>query len=121
MKITPKPNWPGVGCTASDLVCTYCTCGVQDNGAIGFVVLPTIEILGLIIIMFHNTLPIVGCTTSYLVCTSFTPRVQENCAIGLVVLQSTPRDQYQTFAIPLRLVQGSAFSLPLFPLHICNM
>ena len=29
------PNWPGVACTTSDLVCTSCTRGVQENGAIG--------------------------------------------------------------------------------------
>ena len=58
LKITPKPNWPGIGCTTSDLVCTSCTCGVQENGAIGLVVLQSTEILGLII-MFHNTIPIV--------------------------------------------------------------
>ena len=36
-------------CTASGLVCTSCTDGVQEKGAIGFVVLQTAEILGLII------------------------------------------------------------------------
>ena len=30
----PKPNWPGVGCTTSDLGCTSCTPGVQEIGAI---------------------------------------------------------------------------------------
>ena len=50
-----KPDWPGVGCTTSDLVCTSCTRGVQENGAIGLVVLQSTEILGLI--MFHNTFP----------------------------------------------------------------
>ena len=39
-KITPKPNWPGVGCMTSDLVCTSCTRGVQKNGAIGLVRTP---------------------------------------------------------------------------------
>ena len=38
-----------VYCTASDLVCTSCTRGVQENGAIGLVILQTTEILGLII------------------------------------------------------------------------
>ena len=36
-------------CTTSALVCTSCTRGVQENGAIGLVVLHTTEILGLII------------------------------------------------------------------------
>ena len=36
-------------CTTSALVCTSCTRGVQENGAIGLVVLQTTEILGLII------------------------------------------------------------------------
>ena len=49
LKITPRPNWPGVRCTPSDLVCTSCTRGVQKNGAIGLVILQTTEILGLII------------------------------------------------------------------------
>ena len=43
---------PGVRCTTSALVCTYCTRGVQENGAIGLVELQTAEILGLIIICF---------------------------------------------------------------------
>ena len=38
------------------LVCTCCTRGVQENGAIGLVVLQTAEILGLII-LFRNTFP----------------------------------------------------------------
>ena len=38
------------------LVCPSCTRGVQENGAIGLVVLQTAEILGLI--MFRNTFPI---------------------------------------------------------------
>ena len=46
---TPKPRGPGVRCTTSALVCTSCTHGVQENGAIGLVVLQTAEILGLII------------------------------------------------------------------------
>ena len=33
----------------SALVCIYCTRGVQENAAIGFVVLQSAEILGLII------------------------------------------------------------------------
>ena len=36
-------------CTTSALVCTSCTRGVQENGAICLVVLQTAEILGLII------------------------------------------------------------------------
>ena len=46
---TPKPRRPGVRCTTSTVVCTSCTRGVQENGAIGLVVLQTAEILGLII------------------------------------------------------------------------
>ena len=46
---TPKSRTPGVRCTTSALVCTSCTRGVQENGAIGLVVLQTAEILGLII------------------------------------------------------------------------
>ena len=42
--VQPKPNWPGVGCTTLDLVCTSCTCGVQEYGAISLVVLQTTEI-----------------------------------------------------------------------------
>ena len=34
-------------CTTSALVCTSCTRSVQENGAIGLVVLQTAEILGL--------------------------------------------------------------------------
>ena len=41
----------------SALVCTSCTRGAQENGAIGLVVHQTAEILGLIIIMFCNTFP----------------------------------------------------------------
>ena len=33
-------------CTISALVCTSCTRGVQENGAIGLVELQTAEILG---------------------------------------------------------------------------
>ena len=40
---------PGVRFTTSALVCTSCTCGVQENGSICLVVLQTVEILGLII------------------------------------------------------------------------
>ena len=47
----------GVRCTTSALVCTCCTRSVQENGAIGLVVLQTAEILGLIIIIFRNTFP----------------------------------------------------------------
>ena len=36
-------------CTSSALICTSCTRGVQENGAIGLVLLKTAEILGLII------------------------------------------------------------------------
>ena len=36
-------------CTTSALVCTSCTPGVQENGAICFVAHQTAEILGLII------------------------------------------------------------------------
>ena len=49
LKITPKPNWRGVRITTSDLVCTSCTLGVQENDAIGLVLLLSTEILGLII------------------------------------------------------------------------
>ena len=41
----------------SALVCTSCTSGVQENGAISLVILQTSEILGLIIIMIRNTFP----------------------------------------------------------------
>ena len=37
------------GCTTSALVCTCCTVGVQEKGAIGLVALQFAEILGLII------------------------------------------------------------------------
>ena len=36
-------------CSTSALVCTSCTRGVPENGAIGLVILQTAEILGLII------------------------------------------------------------------------
>ena len=49
MNNTPKPRRPGVRCTTSALVCTSCTRGVQENGAIGLVLLQTAEILGLMI------------------------------------------------------------------------
>ena len=90
---TPKPRRPGVRCTTSALVCTSCTRGVQENGAISLVVLQTAEILGLITcfaiyfyaLQLYNTpksrRPGVSCTTSTLVCTSCTRGVQENGAI----------------------------------------
>ena len=43
------PRRPGVRCTTSALVCTSRTHGVQENDAIGLVVLQTAEIIGLII------------------------------------------------------------------------
>ena len=43
------PRRPGVRCTTSAFVCTSCTHGVQENGAIRLVVLQTAEILGLIV------------------------------------------------------------------------
>ena len=43
------------GCTTSALVCTSCTHRLQENSAIGWVVLQTAEILGLI--MFRNAFP----------------------------------------------------------------
>ena len=46
---TPKPRRPGVRCTTSALVCTSCTRGVQQNDAIGLVVLQSAEILVLMI------------------------------------------------------------------------
>ena len=46
---TPKPGTQGVMCTTSALVCSSCTRGVQENGAIGLFVLQSAEILGLII------------------------------------------------------------------------
>ena len=46
---TPKPRIPGVRCTTSGLVCTSCTRGVQENGAIVVVKHQTADILGLII------------------------------------------------------------------------
>ena len=42
----------GVRCTTSALVCTSCTSGVQENGAIGLFVLQSEEILGLTILCF---------------------------------------------------------------------
>ena len=89
---------PGLGCTTSGLVCISCTRGVQENDAIGLVVLQSADILGLIIcfaIHFYARVlnigtkprcPGLGCTTSGLVCISCTRGVQENVAIGLVVL-----------------------------------
>ena len=52
--MTPKPIWPGVGCTTSDLVCTSCTCGVQESGAIGLVVLQYTDILGICFFIFYS-------------------------------------------------------------------
>ena len=46
---TSKPRRPWVRCTTSALVCPSCTRGVQENAAIGLVVLQTAEILWLII------------------------------------------------------------------------
>ena len=46
---TLKLKGPGVRCTTSTFVCTYCTSGVQENSAISLVVLQIAEILGLII------------------------------------------------------------------------
>ena len=43
-----EPRTPEVRCTTSALVCTSCTRGVQENGAIGLVVLQPAEILGFI-------------------------------------------------------------------------
>ena len=40
---------PGVSCMTSALVFTSCAPGVQENAAIGLVVLQSAEILGLII------------------------------------------------------------------------
>ena len=47
MNNTLKPKGPGVRCTTSALVCTSCTRGVKENGAICLVVLQPAEILGL--------------------------------------------------------------------------
>ena len=49
MNNTPKPWRPGERCRNSPLVCTSCTLGVQENAAIGLVVLQSAEILGLMI------------------------------------------------------------------------
>ena len=68
-----------VGCSTSALVCTSCTRGVQENGAIGLVVGNTSK----------PRSPRVRFTTSDLVCTFCIRSVEENGAIGLVVLQST--------------------------------
>ena len=57
MNNTPKTRRPGVRCTTTALICTSCTHRVQEKGAIGLIILQTAEILGLIIIMFRNTLP----------------------------------------------------------------
>ena len=84
----------------SALVCTSCTRGVQENGALCLVVHQTAEILGLIICFaiisyawkLNNTpktrRPGVRCTTSALVCTSCTRGVQENGALCLFVPQT---------------------------------
>ena len=92
---------PCVRCTTSALVCTSCTRGEQENGAICLVVLQTAEILGLIIclaihflcVTINNTpkpmRPGLRCRTSAVVCTSCTRGVQENGAIDLVILQTT--------------------------------
>ena len=45
----PNTMRPGISCTFSALVCTSCTVRVQENIAIGLVVLQYAEILGLII------------------------------------------------------------------------
>ena len=45
----PKRRKPGERCTASALVCTYCTRGLKENAAIGLVVLQSAEILWLMI------------------------------------------------------------------------
>ena len=84
----------------SALVCTSFTPSVQENAAIGLVVLQSAEILGLMICFpIHSYAlqlnitpkprrPGVNTMNSALVCTSCTPSVQENAEIGLVVLQS---------------------------------
>ena len=55
LKITTKPNWPGVGCTSSDLVRTSCTRSVQENDAIDLVILQSTEIFRLTICWVSNT------------------------------------------------------------------
>ena len=55
MNNTPKPRRPGVRCTTSALECTSCTLGVQENGAIGLVVLQTAD--SRINHIFRNTFP----------------------------------------------------------------
>ena len=52
----PKSWTPGEKCRTSSLVCTSCTAGVQENAAIGLVVLQSAEILGFIH-MIRNTFP----------------------------------------------------------------
>ena len=49
IEYTPKPRRPGISCTSPALVCTSCAPGVQENAAIGLVVLQSAEILGLMI------------------------------------------------------------------------
>ena len=46
---TPKPKRRGERCTTSALVCSSCTRGVQENGAMGLILFQTAEILGLMI------------------------------------------------------------------------
>ena len=46
---TPKPRRPGVMCTTSSLVFTSCTRGVQENSAIGLIVVQSAENKGLIV------------------------------------------------------------------------
>ena len=50
--MTIKARKPVVRCTTSALVCRSCTRRVQENAAIGLVVLQSAEILGLIIIPY---------------------------------------------------------------------
>ena len=45
MNNTPKSSRREVRCTTSALVCTSCTRGVQEHGAIGLILLQTAEIL----------------------------------------------------------------------------
>ena len=49
MNDTPKPKRPGERCTTSTLVCISCTHAVQENGAIGLILVQTAEIPVLII------------------------------------------------------------------------
>ena len=52
MHNTPKPRRQGVRCTTTALVCTALTCGVQENAAIGLVVLQSAEILHIFRVTF---------------------------------------------------------------------